>query len=329
MRWFLILSLFAMTNSSAALLDKESVSFAFQPPQDNVPNETLTLPSSSDLPALLSLLHLRATTEQPGGNKKLKKIYLCETCHSSALNRHNRYLPLLRGQNLDYLFAKIYSFKSDKRSKHPFPPYLQALSDQDVMDISLFYASQKSDLNKTWVVAAMTESAQSDAGKTASLDSCHTCHGVDGKGDNLIPVISGQNENYLSYRIREIASQSSRIHVKSVAAVDCSIANTGIRESRQIASQLALVLDDSSVKRGETIYRQNCASCHEQGERGAPKLSDKASWHDRVRQGTEELVNSTILGKAKMPYRGGNWFLSRNQLTDAIHFMIKRVVATE
>ena len=327
MRWFFILCFCGITNSLAALLDKDDASLSLNIESPNPPSEGMD--SSKDLPGLLHLLHLRAHNEQPVVHQGSKKIQLCETCHAASLNRYNHYLPLLRGQNLEYLFAKIYSFKTDERSKHPFPPYLRSLSNQDIMDISLFYSNQKSGLNKNWVLSELKNTDQAINDKETGLEICQTCHGSDGKGSQLIPKISGQNKNYLSYRIREIASQSSSIHIDSVAAVKCSISKPGIRESRQMASQLALVLDDGSVKRGERIYLQNCANCHDQGLKGAPKLSDTLKWQQRVRQGWDALVESTVQGKAKMPYRGGNWFLSQNQLTDAIHFMISKIVTND
>ena len=312
MRWFLILYLCSLSNSLAAFLDKDEsspLSYALQG-QSELDEE---VDSSSVLPNLLQMLHLRAKVEGPIDNKSLKKIQVCETCHAAALNRYNHYLPLLRGQNQEYLFAKIYNFKTDERSTHPFPPYLRSLSNKEIMDMSLFYGNQESGLTKDWILTGYRNSGNGANETLADLQSCRTCHGADGKGSQLVPKISGQNENYLSYRIREIANQSSKVHLKSVAAIDCSINIDGIRESRKMASQLALVLDDSSISRGELIYDQNCATCHEQGEKGAPKLGDKLKWQERVSQGWEALIENTIRGKAKMPYRGGNWFLSRNQ----------------
>lgn len=250
-----------------------------------------------------------------------EKVHTCDICHRSSLHTSNSYLPILQGQNQEYIFYKTLFFKMNKNSFHPFPMYLQQLSNVEIMDISLYYSGQNSDLSKDLVIAE-EPSLLADTQRKNTVSECAQCHGVKGNGTRLVPAISGQNVDYLSYRIREISRNNSKVHLKPITAVNCSVSISDVRESKQLANQLTLVLDDSSVKRGEHIYRNNCARCHDQGAEGAPKLSDTQNWSKRVRLGTRELVKSTIIGKNKMPFWGGNIRLSRNQLKDAIHFMI-------
>ena len=270
---------------------------------------------------LLKQLHLRSKQQFNIHQSLLRKVSLCDRCHASLLHSQNSYLPILQGQNLDYLFSKILYFKHDKRSFHPLQTVSQELSIEDIMDISLYYANQSSDLQKAMVIENFPNIQPPDL-TLESIQSCSECHGTDGNGERLIPAISGQNENYLSYRIREIASDDSRVHLKSVAVVNCEIAKIDLTGSKRLARILALVLDRDRVSRGGEVYHHNCARCHNDGWQGAPKLGNKEDWSVRILQGTRELVNNTVIGKSSMPLWGGNSRLSRNQLTDAIHFMI-------
>lgn len=270
---------------------------------------------------LLKQLHLRSKQQLDTHQRIQQKVSMCDRCHASALHSQNSFLPILQGQNLDYLFSKILFFKLDERSFHPLQSVSQGLSIDDVMDISLYYANQSSDLGKSLVVSKFPEN-KSETSDVDSIQSCTDCHGADGNGEQLIPIISGQNENYLNYRIREISREDSKVHLGSVAAVNCEIPAVDLDDSNRLARVLALVLDSESIFRGAQIYHQVCARCHDHGEQGAPKLSDKKSWSTRIRQGTRELVKNTVIGKSNMPLWGGDSRLSRNQLKDAIHFMI-------
>ncbi len=49
---------------------------------------------------------------------------MCDSCHATALHQGNDYLPVLQGQNREYLYLKIKSFAEDSRSRHPFPAAL-------------------------------------------------------------------------------------------------------------------------------------------------------------------------------------------------------------
>ncbi|MCK5666921.1 MAG: hypothetical protein KAI17_25715, partial [Thiotrichaceae bacterium] len=155
--------------------------------------------------SLLKQLTLKTHSSEENLQHLWNRVKQCEGCHSLDMYARNGYLPILQGQSLEYLFSKLLMFKNNRRSFHPLGSYLESLSNNDLMDISYFYARQQSDLNRTLVPAdiEITFDQQFDrAGQTVSIQSCSECHGVSGNGGQLIPSISGQNKNYLSYRIR-------------------------------------------------------------------------------------------------------------------------------
>ena len=56
---------------------------------------------------------------------------------------------------------------------------------------------------------------------------------------------------------------------------------------------------------GEQIVKQQCATCHEKGLHGAPRIDDRAAWAQRMKNGLDATVRSAIRGHGKMPARGG------------------------
>jgi len=78
----------------------------------------------------------------------------------------------------------------------------------------------------------------------------------------------------------------------------------------------------ADLARGEQIYRQACAFCHDKGVAGAPKTGDAAAWVPRLAQGMETLYAVAIRGKGAMPAKGGNPSLSDADVNAAVDYMI-------
>src|SRR5690606_10224572 len=55
---------------------------------------------------------------------------------------------------------------------------------------------------------------------------------------------------------------------------------------------------------GEAVYTAQCAACHAAGVAGAPKMGDAGAWAERLKQGLEALVASSVNGKGAMPPQG-------------------------
>jgi cytochrome c5 len=75
---------------------------------------------------------------------------------------------------------------------------------------------------------------------------------------------------------------------------------------------------------GEEVVKTVCATCHQAGVAGAPKMGDKAAWAPRIKQGFEALVQSAIKGKNAMPPKGGNGSLSDAQVRAAVEYMVSQ-----
>lgn len=251
------------------------------------------------------------------------KVRVCENCHAENMHSGNRYLPILQGQNREYLLKKLQTFRWDKKSYHPFPTYTQSLSDDELVDISLFYASQRSRLNKA-LVRFGTQTENSISPQILAIDPCLSCHGQEGNGSQVIPVLSGQNPSYLSYRIREIAHNDSRVHRARNELINCSIGEVTIRQSRELANRFAVVVDKAAVARGKAIYQNVCAACHDSGTADAPKLDDMLTASRTLSSGIEQFISDTQRQKSNAPYWVGSALLSANQWNDVVDYIVDR-----
>lgn len=73
---------------------------------------------------------------------------------------------------------------------------------------------------------------------------------------------------------------------------------------------------------GETIYLQFCSNCHSQSAPGAPQISNKSDWSDRLLKDRQELYRNSIEGFNGMPERGFCEDCTDKELRGAVDFMI-------
>ena len=83
----------------------------------------------------------------------------------------------------------------------------------------------------------------------------------------------------------------------------------------------------ASGQSGEQVVKSVCATCHQAGVAGAPKMGDKAAWAPRIKQGMDALVQSAMKGKGAMPPKGGNASLSDDDVARAVAFMANQAGA--
>jgi cytochrome c5 len=85
------------------------------------------------------------------------------------------------------------------------------------------------------------------------------------------------------------------------------------------------VAGGASQAQGQKIYAQACAACHDSGAAGAPKLTDKAAWQSRIKQGKPTLYKHAINGFGAMPPKGGQPNLSDAEVEAAVDYMFAEV----
>ena len=77
----------------------------------------------------------------------------------------------------------------------------------------------------------------------------------------------------------------------------------------------------AGARSGEEVVKATCATCHQAGVAGAPKIGDKAAWAPHIKEGLPALVQTAIKGKGPMPPKGGNASLSDDEVARAVVYM--------
>jgi cytochrome c5 len=92
--------------------------------------------------------------------------------------------------------------------------------------------------------------------------------------------------------------------------------------SGAIVSIVLIIAPQALAADGQAVYTQNCAVCHNNLD---PKLSDKAAWAPRIKQGDDALVAAVISGKGAMPARAGKPALSDDDIKAAVEYIESKV----
>jgi cytochrome c553 len=144
-----------------------------------------------------------------------KKAVLCFACHGSAGVSVAPTFPRLAGQRADYLYHRLVSFKraapkDPYYSVSPMTPIVANLSDPDMRDLAMYFASQKPP------ATAAAPTPPPGKGETLFLTGdpargtppCQGCHGADAAGPSIgtgqyaaYPSLRGQYAPYLIARL--------------------------------------------------------------------------------------------------------------------------------
>jgi cytochrome c553 len=133
------------------------------------------------------------------------KAASCYACHGPMGNGAiNPEWPKLAGQNSSYIYAQLVAFKSQARKQPIMYAQASALSDDDMKNISAFFAAQApvpGVASKDSIGVAQSLYRAGDAAN--GIPACAACHGPTGAGNAAaqFPRLSGQNAKYVSNQL--------------------------------------------------------------------------------------------------------------------------------
>lgn len=137
------------------------------------------------------------------------KAVTCIGCHGADGNSSNPDWPSLAGQGEAYLAKQIMEFKSGDRKDPTMSAMVAGVKDEDITDISAFFASQKAKGGAA--DKAMVEMGREiyRAGiKDAGIAACASCHGPAGAGNPAarFPALAGQHAKYTAKALKDFRS---------------------------------------------------------------------------------------------------------------------------
>lgn len=145
----------------------------------------------------------------------------CAGCHGVDGNSEATTFPKLAGQHAMYLLKELQAYKVEHRISEIMMPITTPLADQDMINLALYYASQKPK------PAEVTNPALLALGKKIYLEgntkngvpSCDGCHEEDGTGSAKFPRVAGQHVDYTLEELKRYASGKRNYGTKVMRTV--------------------------------------------------------------------------------------------------------------
>ena len=127
-----------------------------------------------------------------------RKAEPCAACHGSGGNSTDPTVPSLAGQQPLYVYYQLLNFRDERRKDPRMSPMAAGLSDADMKDMGEYFSREKPK-----APAAAPPADRIEAGKAiAQRFHCNQCHMPNFSGQQHIPRLASQHEDYLVKQLR-------------------------------------------------------------------------------------------------------------------------------
>lgn len=122
--------------------------------------------------------------------------FFCANCHGEGGNSNYPDVPNLAGQNPSYLLEQLHKFADGRRRNEFMQGLIKALSDEDKINVSVYYASM------SVKPAPVGNKAMVNQGRDMFHRVCQRCHGEAGRGNQKIARLAGQKTEYVTKSLK-------------------------------------------------------------------------------------------------------------------------------
>jgi cytochrome c553 len=148
---------------------------------------------------------------------------ICAACHTVDGSRGLPANPILQGQHPEYLAKQLRDFKSGARENAIMKGFASTLSDQDMLDVSAFYASKTAKPGFATNKESLLLGERIYRGGVADrrIAACAGCHSPNGAGIPVqYPRVSGQHGEYAEAQLIAFRSglRANSLQMAGVAA---------------------------------------------------------------------------------------------------------------
>jgi len=139
------------------------------------------------------------------------KAAVCGACHGVGGNSQNPEWPNLAGQSPAYVAEQLHLFKADIRVNPVMKPIVAPLTDQDIADLSVYFATQTPaglEADPSYWKAGEKLYRKGDPAR--QIPACGACHGPLGRGNVVAayPALRAQHSVYTVKQLNDYAKDT-------------------------------------------------------------------------------------------------------------------------
>jgi cytochrome c553 len=145
------------------------------------------------LGALLLCPNVAFAQSKADASRGAAKAAACMACHGSPQAAPPARMPALGGQQPEFTVLQLILIREGLRDVPEMAGVLKGLSDVDFADIAAYFAGQA----PAAVTGAVDPKRHAQGAERAKAMGCGSCHFGNFRGQNQIPRIANQREDYL------------------------------------------------------------------------------------------------------------------------------------
>jgi cytochrome c553 len=162
-----------------------------------------------------------------GAQSLQERLPTCLACHGEQGTSQNENVPSLGAQTAPYSLIQLYLFREKQRAAEPMNDMTKGLSDDDLRTLSDLIAK----LPQPEPAAGTADQARVAAAQgLVQQHRCNFCHAPNLAGQDNVPRIAGQREDYLVKTMREYKSNTRHGYDASMAEVLAPVTDAQIVE---------------------------------------------------------------------------------------------------
>ena len=159
----------------------------------------------------------------------------CLACHGAKGQSANPEVPSLGGQPAFYLTIQLLMFREKLRVVEPMNQMMQRLRDDDLRNMAAYLAK----LPSPEPAGGTVDSARMEKARALiEQHRCNFCHNRDYSGEQNVPRLAGQREDYLVKALREYKNNTRRGYDASMADVLYPISDEQIADLAYLLARL-------------------------------------------------------------------------------------------
>jgi len=122
-----------------------------------------------------------------------QKAQVCAACHGPGGKSANPMYPILAGQPAQFIATALFEFREGKRKNEQMSPLAAKLTNADLNDLAAYFSAQPAP-----PPLRQTSAPNLTAGRDLTVkNACIACHGAKLLGQQQMPRIAGQFQDYL------------------------------------------------------------------------------------------------------------------------------------
>jgi cytochrome c553 len=146
------------------------------------------------------------TSTQPTTQPNPGQLALCAACHGAQGNSQIPSIPSLAGQPKTFIENQLVLIREGIRDVPQMKGLLDKVTDEEVITLANYFAAQKSVKATT---SAVNNTTYLRGQETSKKMLCGTCHLPNYAGQNQIPRLAGQHEEFLVLSIKQFRDGNS------------------------------------------------------------------------------------------------------------------------